>query len=249
MILALIVISAILFFIFFVVMSNRFIGNTLAFVAIVILGGSLFMLVQNDKNDLGMTKVTSEKQTVIFTAGDSKSPVGMLLYQQVGTNGKDNVYIYKASKNAKKPSHTQADEKTTNIVKFADTDTATLDVTTVKYEYKKDLDKFLFGIGGNDGKVIKRTNVFTIPKDTWAKLSVTAAKKMAKTMAHPSKKAQAAQKKAAEAYIGAKMKAAMMADPTLATSESRQQALIKQATAEFQLQAIKDAIKKAEASN
>lgn len=242
MILTLVVISAILFFIFFVLIDNRFISYLLSFITFVVLIGSLFMLVENDRNHLGMTKVTDAKQTVIYSAGDSKSPVGMLLYQPVGTNGHDNVFIYKADKKAKKPSHTQTDGKTTNKVKLVDSDTATLDVATTRYEYTRDLDKFLFSIGGNDKEVVKRVNTFSIPKDAWAKLSIKAAKKLAKEMQNPSKEAQAKQKAAGKAYVENKMKAAMMADPTMATSPSRQAALVKQATQEFQAMAIKQAI-------
>ncbi|QBO36399.1 DUF4811 domain-containing protein [Periweissella cryptocerci] len=242
MILTLVIISAILFFIFFVLIYNRFVSYVLSFIAFILLVGSLFMLVENDHSHLGMTKVTTEKQTVIYSAGDSKSPISMLLYQPIGTNGHDNVYIYKAAKKDKKPSHTQTDGKTTNKVKLVDSDTATLEVKTTRYEYKRSLDKFLFGIGGNDKEVVKRVNTFNIPKEAWAKLSVKAAKKLAKEMQNPSKAQQAEQKAAAKAYIEGKMKAAMMADPTMATSPSRQAALVKQATQEFQTMAIKQAI-------
>ena len=243
MILATLVIGAIALFICFVYINNRtwqIIGTLLS---IIVLCGSLFMITANDHSHFGMHKVTTTTTKQIYSAsGSSANGVNMVLYQNVGTKGTENVQIYATKANQKKPGHTQADEFTTNTIKKASGNKATLKTSETRWEYKSHTAKVWFGIAKENHKMTKRTNTFYLPS-SWLHLSTSQAKKLQGQMAKmQTPQAKAQMKQQAEAYVKAKMQAAVTKNPKLAMDQAAQAKLTKQYAAEFQSQLIKKAV-------
>ncbi|AZZ60111.1 DUF4811 domain-containing protein [Oenococcus sp. UCMA 16435] len=240
MILALLVISAIAFFMSFIYIDNPISRTimTLLSGAVVIL--SLFAIVANYHDHYGLQKVSVTSTKKIYSA-DQSSSMQLILYQAIGTSGKENVYIYSTKLNQKTPQHTQADEYTTNKVKSINGDTAKLKTTKTYWEYKSNTFKFWFGIAGNGHELIKRVNDFELPK-SWIRLSTDQAKKLKKELASSQFKAQI--KKEATAYVEEKMKAVIVKEPSLATNKAEQAKMEKQFAAQFQSQMIKKLISK-----
>ncbi|GEK29622.1 DUF4811 domain-containing protein [Furfurilactobacillus siliginis] len=241
MILATLVIGAIALFICFVYikpMTWRVIGTLLSLVLLIT---SLVMINKNDHDHYGMHKVTTTETKKIYSA-DATGKMGLLLYQPIGSKGTENVQIYATKPKQKTPGHTQPNEFTTNKVKRTSAAKATLKTTETRWQYNKGA-KIWFGISGNNNKLIKRVNTFTIPNN-WihitTKQATTLKKKMAK-MQTPA--AQAQTKQQAEAYVKTKMQAAAQKDPSIMQDQAKQAKLSKQFAAEFQANMIKQAIK------
>ncbi|GKT02734.1 DUF4811 domain-containing protein [Furfurilactobacillus sp. WILCCON 0119] len=241
MILATLVIGAIALFVCFVYikpMTWRLIGT---FIAMIILVFSLTMITQNDRDHYGMHKVTTSTTKTIYSA-DPSGKMNMVLYQKIGTKGKEDTQIYSTKKGQKKPGHTQVNEYTTNKVKTTTSTTATMKTTVTKWRYKDDRAKLWFGISGNDGKLVKRVNTFYLPQ-SWLHLSTAQVKQLKAEMAKmqtPAAKAQ--MKEQGAAYVKAQMQAAIAKDPSIATDQAKQAALSKQYAADFQNNLIKQAV-------
>ncbi|HAT55237.1 MAG TPA: DUF4811 domain-containing protein [Lactobacillus sp.] len=243
MILVTLVIGAIALFICFVYFKNRvwqIIGTLLS---IIVLCGSLFMITQNDHNHFGMHKVTTTTTKRIYSAsGSSANGVNMVLYQNIGSKGTENVQIYATKADQKKPGHTQADEFTTNKIKKASGNKATLKTTETRWEYKNHTAKVWFGVAKSHHKLTKRVNTFYLPS-SWLHLSTTQAKQLKSQMAKmQTPQAKTQMKQQAEAYVKGKLQAAAMKDPSIATDKAKQAKLSKQYAAEFQSQLIKKAV-------
>ena len=196
--------------------------------------GSTLMITANFHEHWGMKQVTTTKTQKIYS---TSSQMQLALYQQVGTSGKDNVYIYQTKPRQKTPQHTQANEFTTNRLVWTDSDQATLTVKETRWRFKNDFYKVLFAGSKMDGKLVSRTNTFRYPK-TFVKISVKQAqalKKQAQALKSPT--AQAQLKTQAAAYVTAKIQAAKQQNPDL--TEAQLQKLTQQAQQEYQAQMIK----------
>lgn len=196
--------------------------------------GSTLMITANFHEHWGMKQVTTTKTQKIYS---TSSQMQLALYQQVGTSGKDNVYIYQTKPRQKTPQHTQANEFTTNRLVWTDSDQATLTVKETRWRFKNDFYKVLFAGSKMDGHLISRTNTFRYPK-TFVKISVKQAqalKKQAQALKSPT--AQAQLKTQAAAYVTAKIQAAKQQNPDL--TEAQLQKLTQQAQQEYQAQMIK----------
>lgn len=196
--------------------------------------GSTLMITANFHEHWGMKQVTTTKTQKIYS---TSSQMQLALYQQVGTSGKDNVYIYQTKPRQKTPQHTQANEFTTNRLVWTDSDQATLTFKETRWRFKNDFYKVLFAGSKMDGHLISRTNTFRYPK-TFVKISVKQAqalKKQAQALKSPT--AQAQLKTQAAAYVTAKIQAAKQQNPDL--TEAQLQKLTQQAQQEYQAQMIK----------
>ena len=196
--------------------------------------GSTLMITANFHEHWGMKQVTTTKTQKIYS---TSSQMQLILYQPVGTSGKDNVYIYQTKPRQKTPQHTQANEFTTNRLVWTDSDQATLTVKETRWRFKNDFYKVLFAGSKMDGHLISRTNTFRYPK-TFVKISVKQAqalKKQAQALKSPT--AQAQLKTQAAAYVTAKIQAAKQQNPNL--TEAQLQKLTQQAQQEYQAQMIK----------
>lgn len=232
MILVLIAVFTVAFFMSFVLIKQVAVRTIATLISLIALVGSLTLLIQNDKYHFGMEEVATTTTKTIYTASPKKTPVDLLVYQPVGTSGEENVYVYKTSPDAKKTSHTQTDGKTTNCVFFTSDKHASLETTVIRYKYRAGWSKILFGLGDNE-TVVSRNNTFNLPKGAWLKISTVNAKKLA-TMAKNETPAQkAAQAAAGKQFVESEVKAAVMANPKLATDRSAQAKIVTAAEAKF----------------
>ncbi|KRN09243.1 hypothetical protein FD00_GL001299 [Liquorilactobacillus mali KCTC 3596 = DSM 20444] len=213
--------------------DKAFLRSTLSIIFALGLIVSMIFMIENDRHHLGMRKVESVKTSKLVSAASSKQ-INLLLYQTVGTSGKEKVYIYKTKTNQKKVTTTNPDPaKTQNKVKNT-TGTAKLVTKTLRWEYKNSFYKFWFGISGNGHKFIRSYNTFKI-NDNWAVLSTQQAKKLQKLAKSENQtKLQAKAKAYVEEQVKEKLTSAMTKNPTMSTQE--QGAL----TAKVSLQAQKD---------
>lgn len=227
-------IGAIAFFVSIMFAPNMRTRWILGLITGLIFVSSTVIITANFHDHWGMKRITTTKTQKIYSAS---SQMQLILYQPVGTSGKDNVYIYQTKPRQKTPQHTQANEFTTNRLVWTDSDQATLTVKETRWRFKNDFYKVLFAGSKMDGKLVSRTNTFRYPK-TFVKISVKQAqalKKQAQALKSPATQAQL--KAQAAAYVTAKVQAAKQQNPDL--TEAQLQKLTQQAQQEYQAQMIK----------
>ncbi|PWJ46158.1 uncharacterized protein DUF4811 [Limosilactobacillus mucosae] len=227
-------IGAIAFFVSIMFAPNMRTRWILGLITGLIFVGSTVIITANFHDHWGMKRITTTKTQKIYSAS---SQMQLILYQPVGTSGKNNVYIYQTKPRQKTPQHTQANEFTTNRLVWTDSDQATLTVKETRWRFKNDFYKVLFAGSKMDGKLVSRTNTFRYPK-TFVKISVKQAqalKKQAQALKSPATQAQL--KAQAAAYVTAKVQAAKQQNPDL--TEAQLQKLTEQAQQEYQAQMIK----------
>lgn len=227
-------IGAIAFFVSIMFAPNMRTRWILGLITGLIFVSSTVIITANFHDHWGMKRITTTKTQKIYSAS---SQMQLILYQPVGTSGKDNVYIYQTKPRQKTPQHTQANEFTTNRLVWTDSDQATLTVKETRWRFKNDFYKVLFAGSKMDGKLVSRTNTFRYPK-TFVKISVKQAqalKKQAQALKSPATQAQL--KAQAAAYVTAKVQAAKQQNPDL--TEAQLQKLTEQAQQEYQAQMIK----------
>lgn len=231
MVIVSILICAVLAYYFAVFIKNKKVGYSLAGIFIVLFIGSIVLLISNEYNHLGMEKVTKEKTVQIQTV---QKGANILLYKELGTNSKEDVYVYRTpeSEKAKNPDHTKANLHVTNTVKKG-SDSNTMTQKTTRWEYKNGFYSFLFGISGNDKEFVKQANTFHIGDD-WLVLSTKQAAKLSKEL--KSKKVQDQMKTQGEAYVKAAVTKAMTINPSMSSAQQKQ--VMQQAEKEFKAQAM-----------
>ncbi|MBU7555236.1 DUF4811 domain-containing protein [Pediococcus ethanolidurans] len=228
------VILAIALFISMVSISKPLLRNLTSLIIAILFALSLSLIVLNGRDHFGMKKITTTQTADLISVSPSKQ-LKMLLYQNVGTSGKNRVYIYKTQATQKKPTTTNPDPThTTNKVKVT-TQSPRIVTKTTRWVYKNDAYKLWFGIAGNNHKLIQHKNTFEINND-WLTLSSVQAKKLQSL----AKQNTAKMKKEAQVYVTAAVKktltAAMRKDPTMSKALTAE--ATKKATAAYQKQAM-----------
>ncbi len=231
MVIATIIISAVLGYYFAVFIKNKKVGYPLSFTFIALFILSLVLLVSNEYSHFGMEKVTSEK---VYQIQSVQKKSNMLLKKELGTNGKEDVYIYRTPETAttKKPKTTKVDVNVKNVVKTGNYDNATLTKKTTSWKYKNGFYSFLFGISQNNNEFVKQTNTFKVGND-WLVLSTTQASQLQKKL--KSKSFQAQMKQEGATYVKAAVMKAMQANPQMTPAEQKK--VTQQATKAFQAEA------------
>lgn len=226
MALALIIISALLFIVSYVVMQRGLWRVILYVVSFLLLVGSLVAITAADSWHWGMKQETKTTTKLIKPVSSMKQmDTNMLIEQKLGTK-KEKIVVYKLTTKGK-VKHTQADMHTTNKYKHIKSGEAKMVTKTKQYVYKNNFFKTLFA-GLGDGSVYKsRTNTFELP-DNYIVLTSQQAKDLQK-QAKTSKKQQAAQKAQMATVVKQQMMAAMQKNPTM--SPAQQKALQKQIVA------------------
>ena len=161
MILFVLCITAFLFFICFNLLTNNKVLHaitSIVFAVLFIL--STFFITINFHDHYGMHKVTHETSTNLVSSTDKG--MNMLLYQPIGTSGKDKVVIYRTDENATKPSHTGTDKVENKIITINNAK-AKLVTKTVKYEYNSSANRLWFGLAQKPTRE-KTINYFYVPK-------------------------------------------------------------------------------------
>lgn len=233
-----VILWTILLFVFMVSVNKTALRYLLSGLSAILLVASIFLMVQNDRDHFGMHKVTTTKTQQLVSVSPSKQ-MSMLLYQTVGTSGKEKVYIYKTDKNQKKPKTTNPDPTTTSNKVVKVNGESKLITKTTRWEYRSGTYKFWFGISGNAHKLVKRSHTFKVNKN-WLVLSSAQAKKLQKL----AKANQAKMKTEAKTYVTAQVKkavtAAMTKNPSLSAAEQAKitKQATEQATAAFQKQSL-----------
>ena len=231
MIIASIIITAVLGYYFAVFIENKKVGYSLSFTFIALFILSLFLLISNEYNHLGMKQVTREKTEQIQSVQKGSN---LLLKKELGTNGKEDVYIYRTPEtaNAKEPQTTKVDVNVKNVVKTGNYSAATLTKKTTRWEYKNGFYSFLFGLSDNNKEFVKQKNTFKVGND-WLVLTTAQASKLQKQM--KSKAFQAQMKQEGATYVKAAVMKAMQANPSMTPAE--QKAVTQKATKAFKAQA------------
>lgn len=226
MALALIIISALLFIVSYVVMQRGIVRVILYVVSFALLVFSLVAITAADSWNWGMKLETKTTTKLIKPVSSIKQmDMNMLVEQKLGTKD-EKIVVYKLPHESK-TKHTQTDIHTTNKYKHIAGTEAKLVTKTKQYVYKNQFYKLLFA-GLGDGSVYKsRTNTFELP-DNYVVLTAKQAKSLQK-QAKTSKKQQAAQKQQMQAVIKQQMMAAMQKNPTM--TPEQQKALQKQIVA------------------
>ncbi|CAH1851505.1 DUF4811 domain-containing protein [Convivina praedatoris] len=149
------------------------IGGVIGFIGIIL---SVGLITANMANHFGMeTKVTTHK-SMMYSATNSKG-YGVLLYQPVGTSGKENVYIYRKHEQDQKPTIVKPDlTMTTNRQEIAGNQAYRV-IKDTRYVYKNDFWKLMFSIAGNDGELKKRQVTYQLPQN-WIALTTQQAKNL-----------------------------------------------------------------------
>lgn len=228
-----ILVFAALAYYFAVFLKNKRLGYTLTTVFLVLFVLSLGLLVGNEYGHFGMEKATVNTSRQITTV---KKGSNILLYKKLGTNGKEQVYIYRTpdTADAKKPNTTKADVNVTNKVKQGDYDTSTLDQKTTRWQYKNDFYAFLFNLSKNNHEMVKQTNTFKVGQD-WLVLTTSQANALNKKL--KDKDVQAQMKADAEAYVKKTVAQEMQANPSM--TKAQQAKVVKQAQNDYKIQASK----------
>ena len=218
MIIVSIIICAILGYYFAVFVQNKRVGYPLSFTFIALFILSLVLLISNEYGHFGMQQVTNEKTYQIQSVQKGSN---LLLKKELGTNGKEDVYIYRTPEtaNKKKPTTTKVDVNVKNKVKVGNYSAATLERKTTRWEYTNDFYAFLFGISNNNKEFVKQTNTFKVGQD-WLVLTTSQVSQLQKQM--KSKTFQAQMKQEGAAYVKAAVTKAMQANPTMSASQQKQ---------------------------
>lgn len=143
---------------------------------------SVVGIVANMHDHYGMTEEKKIVKKEIHSAGPSEQGFGLLLYQGVGTNGTENVYIYKNTKDATKNTVAKPDLHTTSDRAAINGTKAYKVTTTTRYVYQSSGWKLLFGIVGNNNQLKHRHVVYQIP-NTWVALTTEQAQSLQSKMA------------------------------------------------------------------
>lgn len=147
---------------------------------------SVVSLTIHIKDNWGMEKVTTTQTKKIYTAGDTKAAFGMLLKAEIGKGTNNYALVYRTNKEDKEPTvHFEPDQKhlletLKNTADYERTEAseAKLVITTVRWKFKDNFMKLLFGIGGEESKLVSEHARAYIPKDTWLVLTQEEAKKL-----------------------------------------------------------------------
>ncbi|MHC3376149.1 DUF4811 domain-containing protein [Ligilactobacillus equi] len=135
-------------------------------ISLLLLGGSVLAIVANDNYHYGM-KVTESKTTQKLVSTSDK--LNILVYQKLGSAGKEKLFIYKTSPNQKKALTTKADLKVKSQVKTTTKD-AYVEIKTEKYVYKNQLSRLFFSILGDNHRTKAKKYTFYTNRE-WLVLS------------------------------------------------------------------------------
>lgn len=191
--------------------------------------GSTTLMGLNYSQHFGMKKVTTTNSQTVYSAA-GKLPVA--LYQPIGTNGQDNVLIYKTKQDQKKPDHTQANEYTTSKMQFTNRTTPLLKSTETRWQFKNNFYKVLFMWSGMNGTLIKRTNVIEYPR-TFVKLTPSQARQLQKKIGNAGPQLQSQ----AKSFVTSRVQSAMANQPNMSAQQIQQ--VSQQAEQEFMAKMIR----------
>ena len=230
--------GAICFFLSIMFTHSKTSRIVLATITGLIFVASTALMTLNYSHHFGMHQVTTTTSRRIYPV-NAKMPLA--LYQPVGTSGKDDVYIYKATPSQAKPSHTQANEYTHSQVKWKQAGNPRLVTTTTRWRFKNDFYKTLYAWSGMDGTLVKRTNTLEYPR-TYVLLTTKQAQQLqAKAKSPAGQQAMATARQQGQSYVTGRVQAAMAKNPHMTAAQIR--AVSQQAEQEFQAKMVQALLK------
>ncbi|WP_125982022.1 DUF4811 domain-containing protein [Loigolactobacillus iwatensis] len=137
---------------------------------------SMGAITLNDTAHFGMHEVTSTRKRTLL----SSTPAGkmnLLLYQPLGTNGTEKIYLYRTNSKQTKPTPTST-VRTSHTVKKGQNE-AQVSIATTRWVYQNQLMRALFSITGENNQFQRRHYTFKLTND-WRTLSTTEAQKLQK---------------------------------------------------------------------
>ncbi|WP_281164575.1 DUF4811 domain-containing protein [Liquorilactobacillus sicerae] len=206
---------------------------------------TITLIVKNDHDHFGMQQVTQTQQESLVSSVSSQQ-MSILLYQPLGTQQKEKIYLYK-TKQQKKLRNTSADPEKNQVKVKHNAAKSSLQIKTTRWRYKNSWDRFWFGIANNGNQLVKRQYTFKLSQN-WLVLSTKQAKQLQTLL----KQKQAQLKQGAQQYATAQVKAglakAVQKNPTMSASQRQQlsQKLAQQAAIVYQKQAISQLLKQLE---
>ncbi|MBS9335159.1 DUF4811 domain-containing protein [Fructobacillus sp. M1-13] len=147
-------------------MKVRVLATVLSFAMVAL---SLVLLTGNAHEHWGMKVKTTTEKSQIYSAQDQNT-YGVLAYQQLGTSGKEKVFVYKNKQDAKDTTVKKPDLQTTTKIQDIAGNQAFEQTTTKEYVYENGFYQFLFGIAGNNHDVKSKTVIYQVP-ETWIAMS------------------------------------------------------------------------------
>lgn len=195
--------------------------------------GSTTLMTLNYSHHFGMRQVTTTTNQKVYSAG-GQMPLAM--YQPVGTDGKDNVLIYKTSLKQRKPQHTQANEYTTSKMTFSTRQSPQLTTTETRWRFKNNFYKIMYMWSGMNGTLVQRTNVIDYPQ-SYVKVTTSQAKQFQAKAG----KASSIMQSQAKAAVTSKVQAALAKNPQMSAQQIQQ--VSQQAEQEFMGQMIRSQLK------
>lgn len=239
MVIALTFLGAIAFFASMMLVKSKGLRVGLSIVTGIIFVGSTALMTLNYSHHLGMDQVTTTTTRKIYSASNSSMPLA--LYQPVGTNGQDDVYIYNTKARQKKPHHTQANEYTSSRIKWTNRQTPRLVTTETRWQYRNDFYRIFYAWSGMDNTLVKRTNVLEYPR-SYVKITTKQAQRLNRLAnSATGRQMQAQAQSQGRAFVSSRVQAAMAKNPQMSAQEI--QKVTTQAQQEFQSQSLKQLLK------
>lgn len=147
-------------------MRKRIIAVAVSFLIVIT---SVVLIIANMHDHFGMkVQTTTTKQQIYSVQG--QNIYGVLSYQQVGTSGKEKVFIYRDTSTSTTPTVAKPDLKTKTAIQNVQGNQAFKVTTSKNYVYRNGFYKFMFAISGNNHDLKARQVTYQVPL-TWLALS------------------------------------------------------------------------------
>ncbi len=251
MIIALIIILSASVLIFANIMKASITKKIIVFINLILLLLAVILLIMNFYSHLGMKKVAYYKNSEIYSV-NNKTPNGIMIAKEIGTESNNYVLIYKDSIKDNKPKvYGEPNKKNIiksfnkiNTYKYTNKNSVKGYVSTkiVKWEWKNNLYQALFSIGGLKNTLYKYTKTVKIPRKTWIVLTPKQAKELEKNQKNEPKNVIQQQQQGMQLLIKNKMQNYMKNNHNLSKKQIDDQTKI--VTAEIINNSIKKQLNK-----
>ena len=179
MIILIVAIFTVLTFTGFMFIEKKMLRNLVGGISLALLTLSVAGLAFHLSNYWGMKEVMTVTEKPIYTAGDTSAAYGMLIDQELGTKSGNYIFVYRDEKDDKEPvEHFKPDEdhitdsvKLTADYELTSEGSAKVVTKTTRREFSSGLMKALFGIGGEEGELVKEESRVYVPEKTWLLLT------------------------------------------------------------------------------
>lgn len=236
MIIAIMFVTMLLFFVSAMFIKSQPWRTTLSTVFAVIFVVSTGLMTANYSHHFGMHQVTTTKTQTVYPA---RPGAPLALYQPLGTDGSEQVLIYRKNAQQSHLNHTPASEHTKATIKLANRANVQMVTRTTRWQTKPGLSSFLFKDVGTSGKIVHQKITITYPK-TYVKVTTKQAKRLAKVSRSRMQSQQA--QAAAKAYVIGQVQAARVKHPRMSAAQLKR--VQQQAQMQYQARLIRQAIQK-----